>query len=195
MTRVWQSGMTVSQGEIVTSPLDWEEYRRIAATGGGNLDPADDTTNYYGFSYRRTLAIPTRAAITSQGAGTQFATNIPATNPALVAGVRTLIFSATGRGVLGFCGIGASNAGTMKVEVLIDGRAVHDSSVTFGNGTVWLLVGKTVFGKVGSTEYPDYKGLVDSYSAEFRRNVSVYVTPETARNGTDRFVNLAIGQG
>ncbi|MBL8355529.1 MAG: hypothetical protein JNM01_11930 [Delftia acidovorans] len=194
--QIWSSSLVVTQGQVVQSPADWEFYKRIAATGSGATDPADDTTNYIAASYRRTLALPSRAPFLTTAAGSYYAANLPATSPRISQGVRTLIFSATGRGVVGFFGIGCSNAGILRVEMIIDGRTVYDSNVTMQGDNGWTLIGRTVNGVFASTNYPDYNALVDPYAPEFRRSVAVYVTPtNNSRNGTDRFASLVIGQG
>ena len=40
--RTWASGLSINQGELVLSPTDWELYRRVAPTGSGAVDPADE---------------------------------------------------------------------------------------------------------------------------------------------------------
>lgn len=45
--RVWASGATVQQGEVVLSPADnYQPYVRKAATGSGATDPSADAANY-----------------------------------------------------------------------------------------------------------------------------------------------------
>lgn len=93
MTRVWQSGMTVTQGERVISSLDWEEYRRIAATGGGTTDPADDLTNYNALTYRRVTGLGSPPTLVNNAQPGNFANGATKVLVgALAAGVRTEIF-------------------------------------------------------------------------------------------------------
>lgn len=175
-TRVWASGMTVAQGERVISPLDWEEYRRTAATGGGSTDPADDLTNYIAASYERATGI--LASNTTKGLGGAFSSIFSAFTvaslPAVGAGVRTLAFSLSGRGTLS--GLAVTRGGstdTMRVELIVDGRTIYNVVQSYGPTQVWLGPGisfDTGSGVIGLT----------SDAIQFRRSIAVYVTPTVA---------------
>lgn len=194
---LWYSGMEVQRWQTVRSPADGELYTCTAATGAGATDPADDTTNYVAISYRRTLSIANVSPRSSLNASTLFASNIPKTSPPSIgAGVRTLIFSASGRGVLGFFGFVAEGTATWRVEIIIDGRTVHDNSLSIGTGNIYMPVGRTVFTKTAaSVEATDGTAFADAYSPEFRRSVAVYVTPATARTGAEKFAYLVQSEG
>lgn len=171
--QMWSSGLTVSQGQTVRSPADFELYTRSAATGSGSTDPADDVANYFGASYERTTGI--LASNTTKGLGgtfsTIFATFTVASLPVVGAGVRTLAFSLSGRGVLsGLAVTRGGSADTMRVELIVDGRTIYNVVQSYGASAVWLGPGisfDTSSGVIGLT----------SDAIQFRRSVAVYVTP------------------
>lgn len=175
---LWFSGMTVRRYEAVISPADGEIYRRKTADGAGSTDPADDTTNYDAISYRRTLAIASRASgILTTTSISSYAGGATVASPVISAGVRTLLVSAAGKGILGFLGVSGSVARNIRFEVVLDGRTVLDVTPVFPSGPrACTLIGRTTPGATDQAE----SAWTDSYSPEFRRSVSVYVTPSVA---------------
>lgn len=184
MYRTWSSGMTVNRREVVVSPADDEEYRRITATGGGTTDPADDTTNYVATSYERTVGLPDGGLFA--GAGTT-SSNIGrgATLTSLAAistSVRTSILSVTGRGCIDYFAFLKAAAGTTRIEVICDGRTILDQTPTLTATTVLLALGVPSPNSDGSiaTSFfaPDPKGV------EFRRSLQVYLTNTATASNT-----------
>jgi hypothetical protein len=101
----------------------------------------------------------------------------------ITANTRTLALSLAGRGSLDALGFNVTQAGTCRVEVLVDGRSVFDLSRA-GNassGMTWPIVGL----QMGATTAMDFLSPV-SNALEFRRSLQVYFTPNfttvTARN-------------
>ncbi|MGX5662244.1 hypothetical protein [Diaphorobacter nitroreducens] len=135
VTKVWASGMTVKQWEVVTSQQDGMPYQRKTATGSGTTDPYSDRTNY------RPAFTRLSSITSSSSAGTLFSNSGAAANeftnlavhsfPALSAGVRTNMLSLTGRGALRFIGLAATAAiASLRVEVLLDGVTIFDATYT-----------------------------------------------------------------
>jgi hypothetical protein len=180
MTRVWQSGMTVAQGERVISPLDWEEYRRITATGSGTTDPADDLTNYIALTYTRVTALGLSTTISNNGnsAPQLFANGAVKVLPGVIAvGARVEIFSASGRGVLAFLGFMKTTSGGGRFEVFVDGRRVFDSTIQSAGGDVNAFIGALGAGAVSTTTFPAYTAIPSDAGLQFRRSLSVIYTP------------------
>lgn len=179
MTRVWQSGMTVTQGERVISPLDWEEYRRIAATGGGTTDPADDLTNYNALTYRRVTGLGSPPTLVNNAQAGNFANGATKVLVGvLAAGVRTEIFSATGRGSLAFLGFLKAATGGGRFELEVDGRAVFDDSIQSASSEVTIFVGAP--GSGGSGPLPAFSAIAADVGVQFRRSVRIHYTPAGA---------------
>jgi hypothetical protein len=183
---VWASGKTVQQYDFVISPADLEIYQRKTATGSGTIDPADDLTNYTAASYERTSALPLREPdVSSSGHGpTAQLQGLPIADMGVItANTRTLALSLAGRGSLDALGFNVTQAGTCRVEVLVDGRSVFDLSRagSASSGMAWPIVGL----QMGATTAMDYLSPV-SNALEFRRSLQVYFTPNfttvTARN-------------
>ena len=175
-TRIWTSGMTVAQGERVISALDWEEYRRIAATGGGTTDPADDLTNYNALTYRRVTGLGVQTSLVSSGQSTNFANGATRVLIGIVAvGVRVEIFSATGRGSLAFLGFLKSANGGGRFELEVDGRVVFDDSIQSGSSDVTIFVGAP--GSGGSGPSPAFSAIAADVGVQFRRSVRIHYTP------------------
>ena len=182
----WGSGAVIKQYAYVISPADLEIYQRKTATGSGATDPADDLTNYIAASYERTSALPLREPdVSSSNHGTTVQLQgLPIADMGVItANTRTLALSLTGRGSLDALGFNVTQAGTCRVEVLVDGRSVFDLSRA-GNassGMAWPIVGL----QMGATTAMDYLSPV-SNALEFRRSLQVYFTPNfttaTARN-------------
>ncbi|WP_141441576.1 hypothetical protein [Delftia acidovorans] len=170
--------MTVAQGERVISPLDWEEYRRIAATGGGSIDPADDTTNYVSVTYRRyTGALNDPAPLaTSSGDLSVIASGATVVKmPVVSAGTRTMAFSLLGRGSLGALLWLRGNPTAMRTEVIVDGRTVFNQSQNFSSAN---MAGILVGGGIPNPSDSRIIGITpDSSDLQFRRSLTVYVTP------------------
>lgn len=183
MTRVWQSGMTVAQGEKVISPSDWDEYRRTAATGGGTTDPADDIANYNALTYTRITGIGASASFSNNGSigAANFANGATRVSTgAIVAGVRTEILNASGRGVLGYLGFTKASSGGGRFEVLVDGRAVFDASIQAVSTDCNVLIGSMGSGAAtGSTIYPAYVAVPMDMGVQFRRSLRIWYTPAT----------------
>lgn len=56
--KIWTSGVTYKQGQVVLSPADnYQQYVRITAAGSGATDPKTDTTNYRPFGGRAIKSI------------------------------------------------------------------------------------------------------------------------------------------
>lgn len=184
--KLWVSGLVVKQWETVKSPADGELYTRKTATGGGTTDPADDVTNYFAASFERcgAMTVKPAASFLVNGGNTgnsSYAYGIARVQPGVVSiNTRTLIYSQTGRGALTFLGLYVSGPKTWRVEVLIDGRTVHDASYTSTtSGSVCTLIGNVVSGTVpgGSAVSQEGFGYPDSLGPNFRRSLQIYVTP------------------
>lgn len=183
--KVWVSGQTVKQYAYVISPLDGEIYQRKTATGSGAVDPADDVTNYFAASFTRCGAMfvkPTASFLGNGGTAnnSSYAYGIPRVQPGVVSiNTRTLIYSQTGRGALTFFGIYVSGARTLRVEVIIDGRSVHDTSyASTAINQVCTLLGNVASGTVpgGASASIEAFGYQDSLGPLFRRSLQIYVT-------------------
>lgn len=179
--QIWSSSLVVTQGQVVQSPADWEFYKRIAATGSGATDPANDLSNYVAASYRRTgsLAVPSGSFPTNTNFVTSGATRVA---PTIGAGVRSLLVSATGRGSLTFLGASqpVGSGRPARWEVIIDGRVVLDQTITLPSGQATVIVGRTTMnsaGVEGIYAWEDYSPV------EFRRSIEIYITPTLATSG------------
>lgn len=186
---LWYSGMTVQKWQTVRSPADGELYTRSAATGTGSTDPADDVTNYFAASFRRAAPITGYSPrITGVVSSSEYARGATSVSPSAGAGVRTLLVSATGRGNLGFLGFFKSqaNAINVRVEIIADGRTIFDYTITFlaTGGTPCTFLGNCSSNAQGREEAYAWP---DAYPIEFRRSLSVYVTPSIAFTGGDSF--------
>ena len=181
--RTWVSGMTVRKYEIVKSPADGEDYERITATGGGTTDPADDITNYVARSYSRTAAIPTGAllAISNANINNHLIGSTKVVTGALTVGVRTQALSITGRGSVNFLGTIKAAAGTWRVEITVDGRAVHDETIAITAGQVQVLIGSSVFAT--SSAFDMVSAI--SESVKFKRSFEVHVTAGATTAGAN----------
>lgn len=190
MTRVWQSGMTVAQGERVISSLDWEEYRRIAATGGGATDPADDLTNYIALTYSRITSLGVSTSLTNSSSILQFSNGATkVVPPTIAAGVRTELLNATGRGALAFLAFKKGESGGGRFEVLVDGRSVFDASIQSSASDANILVGATSGIYSGGVAFPAYSAIPADFGLQFRRSAIVYYTP----SGASTSVNTVLG--
>ena len=186
--KLWTSGLSVKQWDTVKSPLDGELYTRKTATGSGTTDPADDTANYFAASFARCGAMlvkPTASFLSNGGAAnnSSYAYGIARVQPgAISTGTRTMIYSQTGRSALTFLGLYATGSKTWRVEVIIDGRSVHDASYSSTTiHSVCTLIGNVVSGTVpgGSSVSQEGFGYPDSLGPLFRRSLQIYVTPTT----------------
>ena len=137
--RTWASGMTVRKNEIVKSPADNEDYERVTATGGGTVDPADDTTNYVARSYTRVLSLPKSDTVSTVGsisvlgfAKTNFSLTTAADIWASYSGIwgtETLSF---GVGV----GVGGNDANAVTTPRMVISGDTSVSSVLAVNNTI-----------------------------------------------------------
>lgn len=188
--KLWASGVSVAKWETVKSPLDGELYTRKTATGSGTVDPADDITNYFAASFERCGAMLVKPTASFLGNGGQannssYAYGIPRVQPGTISiGTRTMIYSQTGRGALTFLGLYSyPGTRTWRVEVIIDGRSVHDASYSStATNSVCTLIGNVVSGIVpgGSAVSQEGFGYQDSLGPLFRRSLQIYVTPTTS---------------
>lgn len=173
--RTWASGMTVRKHQKVVSPADNEEYRRITATGGGTTDPADDLTNYRAASFERTDAILGAEMLAAAGNinnACQGATK--SIFGALGVGVRTSVLSVTGRGCLDYLALAKSAGGTMRIEVIVDGRTVLDRTDTHST-SLWLRVLGMASGNGATTNW-FIEARYDPAGVQIRRSLQIYVT-------------------
>ncbi len=171
---VWSASLTVVQFQIVRSPADGELYTRTAATGTSATDPADDITNYRAESYQRVTAIVCDAV--PRASGGLFATGSKKTLlPAIATGVRTLALEMLGRGSLDFFAASRGASGTMRVEILLDGRTVFDELQTHTSGYYSIVVGSVAPNSSNQLETP-----IEGNGVGFRRSLRVYVTPPAA---------------
>lgn len=190
--RTWASGMTVKKNEIVKSPADNEDYERITATGGGTTDPADDTTNYVARSYVRTAALAApRPANTNSGtiSGLGLTTS---TLTSLALNTRTSFLNITGRGCIGTLAISrGGTTGGLRVEILVDGRAVFDQVLIYGsNQQVYIYLGH--IGPVTASYYPDTIS-ASAKGIEFVRSFQVFLTPTNAGSGGAASSGVGVG--
>ncbi|ROR02069.1 hypothetical protein EDF72_1186 [Delftia acidovorans] len=171
---VWSASLTVVQFQIVRSPLDGELYTRTAATGTSATDPADDITNYRAESYQRVTAIVCDAV--PRASGGLFATGSKKTLlPAIATGVRTLALEMLGRGSLDFFALSRGVPGTMRVEILLDGRTVFNDLQTYADGYYSIVVGGVAPNSSNQLETP-----IEGSGLGFRRHLRIYVTPPSA---------------
>lgn len=180
--RTWASGMTVRKNEIVKSPADNEDYERITATGGGTTDPADDTTNYVARSYVRTAALAApRPTNTNSGVvtGLKLTTS---TLASLALDTRTSFLNITGRGYIGTLAISrGGTTGGLRVEILVDGRAVFDQVVIYSYiSQMYIYLGH--IGPVTASYYPDTVS-ASAKGIGFVRSFQVFLTPTNAGGG------------
>lgn len=171
---VWSASLTVVQFQIVRSPADGELYTRTAATGTSATDPADDITNYRAELYQRITALVCDAV--PRPSGGLFATGSKKTLlPAVATGVRTLVLEMLGRGSLDFFAISRGAPGTMRVEVLLDGRTVFNELQTYADGYYSIIVGSVAPNASNQLETP-----IEGNGVGFRRSLRIYVTPPSA---------------
>ncbi|KRA13958.1 hypothetical protein [Acidovorax sp. Root568] len=105
--KLWVSGVTYKQGQVVMSPADnYQAYVRVTAAGSGATDPSSDTTNYRPFGGRALKSLQ-RGVITI-GAS---ATSATATISAVVTGKSKL----TWLGGLGI--VNTSEAGIPRIDL------------------------------------------------------------------------------
>lgn len=171
---VWSASLTVVQFQIVRSPLDGELYTRTAATGTSATDPADDITNYRAESYQRITALVCDPV--PRPTGGQIAIGSKKTSlPAIATGVRTLALEMLGRGSLDFFAVSRGAPGTMRVEILIDGRTVFDDLRTYADGYFSIIVGSVAPNSSNQLETP-----IEGAGLGFRRHLRIYATPPSA---------------
>ena len=183
--KIWASGSIVRKWQTVRSPADGELYKRITADGSGATDPADDLVNYVAEDYYRVATLSDKGLLYSATVPAYYAVNTTRVAPTIAVGVRSLLFSATGRGALYFLGAArqVSATGNFRIEIIVDGRTIFDKSAN-PTGTSWTIIGSTVPGIIASTNYNDTNAILDSAPVEFRRSISVYVTPTGTPAGT-----------
>ncbi|WP_313080421.1 hypothetical protein [Pulveribacter sp.] len=186
--RIWQSGMTVAQGEIVTSPLDWEDYQRITAAGSGSTDPADDVANYLARSYRRVTALPNATAALTNSSS-QMLLGSSQTGATLAVDTRTLMLSLSGRGSIRFLGARQPNSQvrSRRLEVFIDGRNVYDATVAYPAAQSYILVaGSAGGGMSGSLFVPAYTALPTA-DIPFKRSFEAWATTSAGGDSSTSF--------
>lgn len=182
---LWSAGATVQKWQTVRSPADGELYTRITATGGGTTDPADDLTNYVAASYRRSAVMSSFVPRVASTNSSLYGTGATRVSPVISAGARTLLVSATGRGNLAFLGGSRATANTSNVrfEVIVDGRTILDTTPAIPPNSSSTLIGLSTIQGTANEAY----AWADSAPIEFRRSLSVYVTPSIASSGTVDF--------
>lgn len=158
----WVSGMTVKQYAYVVSPTDLEIYQRKTATGSGTTDPYSDSTNYRPAAFDRVSSIANRwssGSMSTSSTSSDFNTYVTTAVLAFAAGVRTSILSISGRAALRFFCIQANSSalsGTVRLEVLIDGRTVFDATYSSIAANSYALAAGYVAGSSGSTLVPGF---------------------------------------
>jgi hypothetical protein len=171
----WASSVPIAKGQWLTSPADNEIYQRIAATGTDTVDPADDLVKYIARSYERTDAILGAEMLAAAGNinnACQGATK--SIFGALGVGVRTSVLSVTGRGCLDYLALAKSAGGTMRIEVIVDGRTVLDRTDTHST-SLWLRVLGMASGNGATTNW-FIEARYDPAGVQFRRSLQIYVT-------------------
>ena len=183
----WASGMVVETGEKVLSPLDKEVYRRVTATGGGAVDPADDIVNYNAASYERVTSLPAPTSINNGAATTaDFANGSTKVHPAaFFIGARTKILGLTGRGVLAYLGWQKATPGGGRFELIVDGRSIFDGSIQSAANDTTIFVGSASVGVLAGPAYRPSYYAVPGPGIEYRRSVAVWFTPAAGGTGTD----------
>lgn len=186
--RIWAAGASYAQGETVTSPLDWEDYRRIAGTGTDTVDPADDVTKYRAVSFRRVVALPV------PNVAAAFTYSVPAViNTAaltLGASARSNVLGVTGKGYL--TNLVVVPTTTMPIgsrfEMEIDGRSVLNftNTAAIGANQGFLLYGLGSMNNVAGGE---------GNPLDFKRSLQVYVTSAAAASVNATLYHRVVSQG
>ena len=179
---LWASGQVIPKWQSVLSPADGEVYRRVAATGSGAVDPADDTTNYRAVSFDRVTSITTPNAI-SNGAATSadFANGATKVRTGtILAGTRTKILALTGRGSLTYLGWQKAASGGGRFELLVDGLVIFDASIQTAANDATVLVGAPGLGVIAGPAYRPAYYAIQRPGVDFRRSVDVWFTPAGA---------------
>lgn len=177
----WVSGATIKRYAYVVSPTDLEVYQRKTATGSGATDPYSDTTNYRPASFDRVSSITNAwsAGGTSPGSASDFLGYVTAPTPAFSAGVRTAVLNISGRSSLRFFAVqaGAAVSGSVRLEILLDGRTVFDvtSSAYTASGNFSIGAGY-VAGALSSVNIPGFDDFRCSNSLQ------VYITCSNAQS-------------
>lgn len=128
--KVWVSGTTYKQGQIVLSPADnYQQYVRKAAAGSGATDPSADTTNYAPFGGR---------AIKSVQRGVTGATT--ATSTVTIASVNTAKSILWAHGGLGIQGGGAVMPGVILTNATTVTINYNGAGVSGPNYVAWQVV-------------------------------------------------------
>ena len=178
---LYASGMPAALGQVICSAADLELYRRkVASVASITVDPADaPITDYNAVSYERIGALAVPAALPQSNAGSWAANATKTQAPAIGAGVRTLMFSATGRGFLRLLGYYQSNASTnARFEVIADGRVLLVNTYTpLAQNPGHLFAGEYQAGGSGGQNYVQGS----AFKIAFRRSLQVYFTPTSAQ--------------
>lgn len=185
---LWVSRMVVAKGAFVQSPTDFEIYCRKTATGGGTVDPADDTTNYFALTFERPGSIVNRwssGAAADVYSYTEFETT--SSNLTLSAGVRTEILSLTGKGALTTIGLlqQQSQIRTVRLEVVVDGRTIFDATNAYaaaGTTQYVFAIGTPVRDPGGTTTYTN---TVRPQKICFARSAQIWATASVATSGSN----------
>lgn len=183
--RMWASGVTFAKYETVLSPLDGEIYRRVAATGSGTIDPADDITNYFAVSYERTVSLPEPTVFNISHAGTGDNSIAPGSIKDVFGPAgpnqRIKMVDITGRGLLVFAGLmqtGTAGSRTWRMEIVVDGRVICDRTVPSNNTNRNVIA---FCGKMEGFGYGDqafYAGSVGPHGrgVEVKRSLEIWVS-------------------
>lgn len=190
--RIWAGGSEVyTQGGDVISSLDWETYRKTAATGTGTVDPANDISKYISLSYERISALTLSRVVSEAGNQGVFGVNVPKTAlPAIPMGNRTLLGSTTGRGhalILAFYLNGTTSVNA-RFEIVIDGRTVYDYTQSLLNNYGVLFLGNPL--GAGNNVYHYF--LPSSFKVPFKRSLQIYITPINTSIGINSYLQMQI---
>ncbi len=181
---LWSAALIVQRGGFVVSPADAEIYRRVAATGSSNADPANDIDNYAAASYERFVGFPPAFVFhSSSSPGRLVGGTRIASGSAIAVGTRTLALSTTGRGELSHLSMQVSpvnyaGVSGARVEIVVDGKTLYDADVA-GNVACYL----NVFGNVlprwndAGSNNTDYIAMEAAKPIQFRRSLQIFFTP------------------
>lgn len=181
---MWSAVLIVPRGGFVVSPADAEIYRRVAATGSSNADPANDIDNYAAASYERYVGFPPAFVFhPSSSPGRLIGGTRIASGSNIALGSRTLALSTTGRGELSHLSMQVSpvnytGVSGARVEIVVDGKTLYDSDVA-GNQACYI----NIFGNVlprwndAGNNLTDYLAAESARPIQFRRSLQIFLTP------------------
>lgn len=192
---LWASGAAQQPaGQWVTSPADKEIYQRIAATNSSTTDPADDVTNYVARSYMRVTSLQkSRVFATTVGVGASGPAGATAALAGAIAvGARTLALNITGRGSVSYLAAFKDASGSLRTEILVDGRTLIDDTPSLGTGTGALFLGSPVYDSTTTRDSIYIAGPIPN-ALQFRRSLQVYLTASSGAGGAFCGVAYVVG--